>query len=756
MLSTNKKSAETLLLQGEREFWEYVEQQYDDENDEAFNSENIKTFTQNASPAVLAYLEKNPTLEMPRLKSTSHDRSGVLTLTNCEDIVEINLLQYAVRIKEVYKRYGIDDLKLAAYWLIDGERRIPYFVYHGSSSENNKSKRQAERRAIQEIFKILFKHDDFKNKKIHLGGDFQESVYKVSADKKSLVTTNDHMEFSKDAEDVLDNFDELLVSSVDYVDTVIFKPRGFFDGCDITLITLGENDEVAGDTLNDAQETQIPLLIKKADNTFVMYGEKADGAWGFSPPIESKEINLNELPFDRGILEREHVLFTDRLIEELKPAHAAITNLELFQGPSFAGCAQFAKDGIGDLDGKMQSLVIENAPPPDEKNSAQLKTHPTPPKENIINFIKDKKAEFLDHKAAQSEDKTDGIRKIFNGSMSVRGAKSLQEIQQKYNENAREIKEGVIRLKKSVQRAERAYTRKFYEIIIPKCAAVKLDDPAAIPMRDDKTDEPLNHKTNQQHLDEFNQVLRELGIINPEKDIKRFNFKNAEKCKKLATALDNFLMTQARNPPLINYNPALTQVFDESIHEFLRSTEFSEGYYPYVNHPKHTDVNEEYVQQIRTRCNQSMRGSARSPLGFFAEEVIGLQCCAGYNEISGSMSENNDSLKRRQRFSHCANFTKNVINNENNKVKLVMGLTESSDAELQNRPGITSRLYIKTASIFQKFYCDAQKYHRLINGNPAVSVTTAGNFKMQSPQLPEYATSGANAPQNSSQNTPRQ
>lgn len=92
---------------------------------------------------------------------------------------------------------------------------------------------------------------------------------------------------------------------------------------DLSLIALSANqdvDTIDPKVLETARRDGVPILIKKSDNTFFVYGYHAgeNPKWDYAP-LESKEMDLNLLPFSERIIERK--LLTPELKTILEKVH---------------------------------------------------------------------------------------------------------------------------------------------------------------------------------------------------------------------------------------------------------------------------------------------------------------------------------------------------------------------------------------------------------------------------------------------------
>jgi len=90
----------------------------------------------------------------------------------------------------------------------------------------------------------------------------------------------------------------------------------------LSLISLAEGkqlEDIDPKQLEDARKNGKPILIKKPDNTCVVYGDQ-NGRWDFVP-FEASDIDLTQFPFEQGILLRQHDLFTPQLVQKLSQVH---------------------------------------------------------------------------------------------------------------------------------------------------------------------------------------------------------------------------------------------------------------------------------------------------------------------------------------------------------------------------------------------------------------------------------------------------
>jgi len=119
----------------------------------------------------------------------------------------------------------------------------------------------------------------------------------------------------------LTSLDSLTEDSISLLKTLPF------DGCDLLLHCLDENDDIRNMDVNiliEARSTSAPLLIKKSDNTFLIYGyQEGTGCWELTP-VTSEKMDLNQLPFDKEktvTIPRNHALFTQDIVTTLSPGH---------------------------------------------------------------------------------------------------------------------------------------------------------------------------------------------------------------------------------------------------------------------------------------------------------------------------------------------------------------------------------------------------------------------------------------------------
>ena len=153
------------MLQGEKEYNNHVEKRFRDCAEKkipfVFGTEDDIKFIESASPSLQRYLEMKNELSLNNLYGTEAEKQGELALST-ETIEEINLDQYIPlhtrttskkgRTKEPFatleamqKAYGV-ELKVKAYWVGEGEKRIPKFFVHHTSGNDKKKIREKNKR----------------------------------------------------------------------------------------------------------------------------------------------------------------------------------------------------------------------------------------------------------------------------------------------------------------------------------------------------------------------------------------------------------------------------------------------------------------------------------------------------------------------------------------------------------------------------------------------------------------------------------
>ncbi len=141
--------------------------------------------------------------------------------------------------------------------------------------------------------------------------DSKEKVYVISP-----FCVNEHGTLTKDQ----------LAAQLTMAGTVATHFQGYTEdntsNYNLSLISLLENQtlkDIETKTLIDAEKTGTPILVKTIENVCFIYGNQ-NGEWDFVP-VEAKDIDLNQLPFDKKLLRRQDSLFDEPLKDLLQKAH---------------------------------------------------------------------------------------------------------------------------------------------------------------------------------------------------------------------------------------------------------------------------------------------------------------------------------------------------------------------------------------------------------------------------------------------------
>ncbi len=98
-------------------------------------------------------------------------------------------------------------------------------------------------------------------------------------------------------------------------------------GCDLSLISLKDKETISEEKKKEAQDNNRPILIQKGGK-FILYGNPGDGNWIETPIEPSSLARLNELPFDKGIIQHDDPLLNGQLIDALKGGHARLAGFD--------------------------------------------------------------------------------------------------------------------------------------------------------------------------------------------------------------------------------------------------------------------------------------------------------------------------------------------------------------------------------------------------------------------------------------------
>lgn len=497
---------------GKEEFWGYVEERYRHHALHAekgapfiFGTPEDNEFIQNASPMLQAYLQKNPDFASSVPNATERDNplgtkdtSPAMLALSTEKIEEINLELYLPKtLQEMFKAYGLDTLKLNAYWVGEGEDRMPVFFYHGSSGNDKKKTREKERKLIQRIILLCYQHLDFKGKKIPLLGDIQDNPFKVIGSENDdqdpyLASQDGHMVFNdgdngeeKDPAgtpaDILDNpkggFGLLRVIYVAYPDGVRVKQRGDveIDPSTQKAIWNGINFEI----LNQREKEALIDFGAKMQ-CYIFAGPRQSYEFRLVSDIKGK-VKPGKIYIDNNAEQKlvyQMIGLSGQLVSGeisreqlggLAPGKITREQLEAYKSKILAGVRQ---NGHVDCDVFQHGL-----------NSQLLENYPLPSSKNLKNFVTDKKAGDGDHEPLVK--KHGNWILIADGGMSLKGPKALCDITERYYDTAFNTVDGKKQLKPEVRRAANKYSEKFYQILVQRLAKISFAQPDAVPEIDE-------------------------------------------------------------------------------------------------------------------------------------------------------------------------------------------------------------------------------------------------------------------------------
>ncbi|OGT36445.1 MAG: hypothetical protein A3F11_11680 [Gammaproteobacteria bacterium RIFCSPHIGHO2_12_FULL_37_14] len=148
------------------------------------------------------------------------------------------------------------------------------------------------------------------------------------------------------------------------------------DGCDLSLMSLNNGEElstISPAILEKAQQTNTPILMRKNESEFFVYGDKnGDGKWDYTK-ITVKDSDLTKLPFEKGIIKRSDKTFTPSLINILEEGHIPLD--------------------YGILKNVISNLIQEDLD--EEKDQAEEKLYPIRTKREIYNLFEGQKIAAL-------------------------------------------------------------------------------------------------------------------------------------------------------------------------------------------------------------------------------------------------------------------------------------------------------------------------------------------------------------------------
>ncbi len=319
-----------------------------------------------------------------------------------------------------------------------------------------------------------------------------------------------------------------------------------------------------------------------------------------------------------------------------------------------------------------------------------------------------------DHPLVQhdAEEKETKKRMFSNGGMSQKKPKRFRSVKEIHSDDAFIVdKQGNLELKPEVTRADTEMTHAYYKLLVPKLAQIEFKNPDAVPLANKKALAAKGKETpptNKEYLDEFQGVLRELGI-EAKGDMANFDFSNGEKRRKLSNAIDMFLIAQAIDGAE-DFAPELTAAYRSFMGEYLRSKEFQD-YMKYDRRqrfPTADKITDAHVKDAIDTSNKTTDGgSGKAPVNQFVKFVIDGEDLGGFPAIGGKTVKTPEEVIDDQCYLQASAIADALIDGID-EVSIVS--TETSTTELgfgDKEKNVIGLRFRETAELFQNLYLGA-------------------------------------------------